>query len=448
MEYKSYVIFGKLKKKMKKNKSIRAWIFYDWANSVYPLTISTAIFPIYYTSLFINTNSVSFFGYDIKNTAVISFITVLAFLLIILKAPILSAISDSIGNKKIFMKACVFIGSLSCVGLYWFNIESIYFGLFLYFLALVCFQFSLIFYDSYLPIIAKEEQQDSISAKGYALGYIGSVLLLLFSLFLILNPSLFGIGGSEEEASLQAMRISFVLAGVWWFGFSQYSFYHLPKGDDKVADNKIQKLIKESLADISTVIKQLTNLKILKRFLSGYFLYSISLQTFLLMAIYFGEAEIQWSSTSEKRMGLLIAIILVQVIAAFGAILTSKISKRIGNIYTLILISVLWGLLFVIAYFIKTPIEFYCVAFFLGFFMGGIQSLSRSTFSKLLPNKEKTASFFGFFSIIEKVAIIIGMALFGILDQVTGNMRSGAIMFATLFLFAAIILFKLPKKLK
>lgn len=200
-----------------------AWAFYDWANSVYPLVISSSIFPIFYASLFSDEfPNINVFGIDFKNTALISFITAIAFLVVAIISPLLSGIADYVGNKKRFLQFFCYLGAVSCIGLYWFSIENIYFGLVCYFFGLIGFWGSLVFYNSYLPDVAFEEQQDKLSAKGYSLGYIGSVILLVASLFIII--------GKEGKEAMEAMRLTFVFTGLWWILFSQYSFYFLPKG--------------------------------------------------------------------------------------------------------------------------------------------------------------------------------------------------------------------------
>ncbi len=203
-------------------KLINAWAFYDWANSVYPLVISSAIFPIYYGMVFADNNQIDFFGYSVKNTAMISFVTATAFVVVALISPILSGIADYIGNKKKFMKFFVFMGSLSCVGLFWFDLSTIYLGFLFYFLAMIGLWSSLVFYNSYLPDIAFEDQQDRASAKGYSLGYIGSVLLLIFNLSMIMKPQWYGIEGTESESAMLAMKYSFVSVGVWWAFFQSF----------------------------------------------------------------------------------------------------------------------------------------------------------------------------------------------------------------------------------
>ena len=437
------MILNKIALKKGSKKLINAWAFYDWANSVYSLVISSAIFPIYYGLIFSEINFISFFGYQIKNTAVISFITAFAFVVVALMSPILSGIADYIGNKKRFMKIFVYIGSISCLGLYWFELQTIYLGLFFYFFALIGLWASLVFYNSYLPDIAYPDQQDIASARGFSYGYIGSVILLLINLMIIMNPNSFGIEGSSSEASMTAMKYSFVSVGIWWALFSQYSFYFLPKSNREVKVTK--DIFWNGYKELKLVYKELKNQTKLKRFLPAFFLYSMALQTVMLVAAYFGEEEISWGSSKEKTLGLIVSILLIQVVAIFGAILTARASKYFGNIPVLIFINFFWVVLCIIAYFTKTPTQFYSVAGFVGLVMGGLQSLSRSTYSKLLPKTFDTTSFFSFYDVTEKIGIVIGMLCFGLVDQISGSMRNGILFFIIFFVFGAFMLMRIPK---
>ena len=424
-------------------KLINAWAFYDWANSVYPLVISSTIFPIYYATLFDNVNTISFFNIEIKNTAVISFVIASAFIIVALSSPILSGIADYLGNKVKFMKFYVYMGSISCIALYWFEIDNIYFGLFFYFLALIGFWGGLVFYNSYLPEVAYPDQQDRSSARGFSFGYVGSVSLLLFNLFMIMNPKLFGIPGNDNESSIIAMRYSFILVGVWWALFSQYSFYYLPRVSIK---KKISsQIFWNGYRELREVWKLLKNETALKRFLPAFFLYSTALQTVILIAAYFGEEEILWPDTSQKTIGLIVSILLIQLVGIIGAYMTARASEKYGSIPILIIVNISWAIICLIAYHIKSPLEFYITACFVGLVMGGVQALSRSTYSRLIPITNNTASFFSFYDVSEKIGIVIGMIIFGILDQYTGNMRSSIIFFFVLFFIGAIMLNRVPR---
>ena len=425
-------------------KLINAWAFYDWANSVYSLVISSAIFPLYFGALFTDINTISFFNYDIKNTAVISFVTAFAFIIVAFISPLLSGIADYIGDKKKFMKIFVYIGSLSCIGLYFFELETIYMGLFFYFLAMVGIWASLVFYNSYLPDIAYPDQQDRASARGFSMGYIGSVLLLLFNLAMVMQPEWFGISGEPQEASMKAMRYSFISVGIWWSLFSQYSFYYLPKGNNRIKVTK--DIFWNGFKELKLVWKQLKNNLGLRRFLPAFFSYSMALQTVLLVAAYYGEEEIAWASSSEKTIGLIVSILLIQIVAIFGAILTARASERFGNILVLVVINGIWAVLCVIAYYTRTPMQFYIVAGFVGMVMGGLQSLSRSTYSKLIPETQDTTSFFSFYAVAEKIAIVIGMLCFGLIDHFSGSMRNGILFFILFFILGGVMLLRIPFK--
>jgi UMF1 family MFS transporter len=427
---------------MSKNKFIKgdikvlnAWAFYDWANSVYPLVISSAVFPIYYGSLFVDDLYVELLGFNFKNTALISFLTAFAFVVLSFMTPLLSGIADYMGNKKKFLKFFCYSGSISCMGLYWFDLSNIYFGLFFYFTALISFWASLVFYNSYLPDIAFKNQQDAISAKGYALGYFGSVLLLVFNLAMVMYPETFGIIGDNSESI--AMRYSFVSVGIWWVIFSQYTFYFLH------APNKKREIIKDVIwngfKEIIDVWNELKKISLIKNYLIAFFIYSSALQTVLLIAAYFGEQEIIWPE-GEKTIGLIVSILLIQLIAIFGAIFTSKLSEKFGNIFTLIILNLFWAFLCIGAYFINQPLEFYIAAGLVGLVMGGIQALSRSTFSKMIPKTENTTSYFSFFDVSQKVSIVFGMTLFAFLDQITGSMRTSILVFVVIFLIGAFLL--------
>ncbi|NNC49044.1 MAG: MFS transporter [Flaviramulus sp.] len=433
-------------------KLLNAWAFYDWANSVYTLTIASSIFPIFYSALFLSEiKTVQAFGFEFKSTALITFVTAFTFLVVACTSPILSGIADYVGNKKNFMKFFCYVGSAGCIGLYWFDVspERIHISLLFYFMGLIGYWGSLVFYNSYLPDIAFPAQQDKASAKGFSLGYVGSVILLVINLVMVMFPQFFGfdIGTTQEEkdtASFEAMKISFITVGVWWALFSQYSFYWLPKGTS--TGHKVTKaVVFNGLRELQQVWKQLKlNLR-LKRYLYAFFVFSMAVQTIMLVAVYFGEEEIEWGDGSAKTMGLIGSILVIQLVAVIGAILTSRASANFGNIYTLIAINFIWMSLCFYAYFMHTPAQFYIAAGCVGFVMGGIQSLARSTYSKFLPETEDTTSYFSFYDVAEKIGIVIGMVIFAFIDQITGSMRNGILFLFVFFLIGIILLFRVPK---
>ncbi|MEO0526110.1 MAG: MFS transporter [Bacteroidota bacterium] len=428
-------------------KLLNAWAFYDWANSVYSLVIASAIFPIFYGALFrvSDIEKVTVFGGEIARAPLISYVTSLAFVCIAIITPLISGVADYMGNKKVFMKFFCYLGGVSCIGLYWFSLDHIYFSLLCYFFGLVGFWVSFAVNNSYLPDIAYPEQQDGISAKGFSLGYIGSVILLLFNLAMVMKPDVFGIeGDAGEAAEIKAMKYSFVTVGIWWIVFSQYTFINLPKGNKK--EGLREHIVLNGFRELKKVWHQLGDEIRLKRYLGAFFVYSMAVQTVMLIATYFGEEEIHWGSDSERTTGLITSILVIQLVAILGAIVTARASKTFGNIRTLVVVNVLWLLICIYAYFLTTPNDFYIAAALVGIVMGGIQALSRSTYSKFIPETTDTTSFFSFYDVAEKIGIVIGTFLYGFIAQVTGSMRNATIFLGLFFLIGALLLTRVNKK--
>ena len=419
------------------NKVLNAWAFYDWANSVYSLVIASSIFPLYFGFLFTKENpNIELLGTSIKATSLVFFTTAFAFLTVAIISPILSGIADYLGNKKRFMRFFCYLGAASCIGLYWFSKENILFGMCCFYFGLVGFWGSLVFYNSYLSDIAFTNQHDKLSAKGFSLGYIGSVILLVICLYLI-------IGRTDEEA-IEAMKLSFVYTGIWWAIFSQYTFYYLPKGNKNKHPITFS-VVLNGYNELKKVQKLFFKDATLKRFLIAFFVYSMAVQTVMLVATYFGEQEINWGTADEKRQGLIVSILMIQLVAVLGAILTSNLALKFGNIKTLIGINSVWIFICIGAFFVTEPIQFYIVAGIVGLVMGGIQSLSRSTFSKLMPETNDTTSFFSFYDVAEKIGIVIGMILYGSINQITGSMRNAVLFLVLFFVIGVILLFRTLK---
>tara|TARA_R100001369_G_scaffold49261_1_gene75897 strand:+ start:48662 stop:49996 length:1335 start_codon:yes stop_codon:yes gene_type:complete len=428
-------------------KLLNAWAFYDWANSVYSLVIASAIFPIFYGAITIIKDAdgriikdtVEIFGYNINNDSLISYVTASAFLVVSIFSPFLSGISDYVGNKKSFLKFFCYLGSLSCIGLFWFSLDFLWFGLLCYFFALIGFWSSLVFYNSYLPDIAFPKQQDKISAKGFSLGYIGSVILLIICLIMIMKYEWFGF---QDEGF--PTRFSFVLTGIWWMGFSQYTYRYLPKGNKK--QKMTRNLLFNGFREIKKIWITLKDQLTLRRYLAAFFTYSMAVQTIMLIATYFGIEELDWGE-QDPTTGLIVSILLIQLVAVLGATLTSRIAIRIGNIKTLIFLNIFWIVICIYAYFIITPQEFYIAAASVGLIMGGIQALSRSTYSKMLPeNTLDTASYFSFYDVSEKIGIVIGMLMYGVVAQITGSVRSSILFLIVFFIGGVLLLLRVPKK--
>lgn len=424
-------------------KLINAWAFYDWANSVYPLVISTAVFPIYYSSLtssFANTEGdISFLGTFWDPTTLYDYTLAISFLIVAFCSPILSGIADYTGNKLKFLKGFCLLGSLSVMGLYFFNSEStLWVALLCTVFASIGFWGSIVFYNAYLPEVAFPEQQDKVSAKGFMYGYAGSVLLLIFSLILVQKPDWFGI----TDPTL-APRITFVLVGFWWFGFAQITYRRLP---NNVFNHKPDKdYIWKGFLELKTVFKSLTQYAQLKYFLMAFFFLSVGVQTIILMAGIFGSKEL-----GLPTLNLILTILIVQIVAIFGAYLFSRLSEKIGNMATLKITLFIWGIVCFIAFVLdknqpNIDYYFYAMGIVLGFVLGATQSLTRSTYSKLLPETHDHATYFSFYDVTEKIAIVLGMFVFGLLIALTGSMQYSVMALAIFFLMAFIILFKVKR---
>ncbi len=427
----------------KNNKRIiNGWCMYDWANSVYSLTITTAIFPSYFYAVTGGKqNDTTFFGMQLDNTVLYSYTLSVAFLIVAILNPILSGIADYSGSKKRFMQFFCYMGALSCMALFWFDADHIELGVIAFGLAGVGFAGSLVFYNSFLPEIATEDRFDHISAKGFSLGYIGSVILLLGNLALILFPQLFGFESADEDTKTLASKISFLSVGIWWIGFAQITFNRLPNNiqNKKKVDNILTKGFKE----IKKVWMQLKELKQARTFLIAFGLYSLGTQTVMYMATIFGEEVVDMEL--EELIGL---VLILQLIAIPGAYGFSYISKKKGNIYSLSISLVIWIVICIAAFFLKKgmKVEYYIIGVFVGLVMGGVQSLSRSTYAKLIPkNTSDHASFFSFYETLEKISIALGTFIYGLVKYLTKDISYSSVVLTAFFVAGLLILNSMRK---
>jgi MFS transporter, UMF1 family len=408
-------------------KVITGWAMYDWANSSYSLIITSAIFPAYYTA--IAPAHVQLFGRGFDRDALASYSISCSFLLIALLSPILSSMADYKGNKKAFMQFFCYLGSASCLLMFFFTKEHILLGLLCSMLATIGYCGSIVFYNAYLPEIADEADQDQVSAKGFALGYIGSVLQMVICLaFIMMNDNFnWGLGSLP-------VRITFVSVGLWWAGFAQFAFLRLPK-------SKINKLgsdhsiLTNGFHELKKVWNQLRHYQVLKRYLTSFFFYNMGVQTVMYMATYFAADELKMKSTQ-----LIITILIIQLVAIAGAYLFSLLSKITNNIFALGVLIIIWIGICIGAYFTHTVMEFYTVAFAVGMVMGGIQSMSRSTYSKLLPETKDTASYFSFFDVCDKIGTVLGTLSFGYVAEFMGGMRNSVLALMVFFIIGFILL--------
>ncbi len=414
-------------------KIIRAWVLYDWANSVYQLTISSTIFPIYYYAVTKSSGStVDFFGFKIVNSVLYSWAIAASYLMVAIFSPLFSSIADYTGLRKRFMTIFTYIGSVSCGLLFFFNKNNIEFGILAFIFATIGYGGSLVFYNSFLPVIAELQDQDRVSARGYSIGYLGGVVLFIINLAFILYPHFFGI----TNPSLPA-RLSFLSVFVWWIGFSQITFYKLPKF---TFGNRIKgtNVILKGYNELQLVYKQVMKMNHLKLYLASFFFFTMGLLTIMFMAATYGSKEL-----GIKDDALILTILIIQFVGILGAWLFARISERFGNIRSLILSITLWILICIGAYFIKGLTGFIIAAFWIGLLMGGTQSIARSTYSKMLPETRDHTSFFSFFDVMEKLATVGGTFSFGIIESITGSMRYSVLAIALFFIIGLIFMTRL-----
>jgi UMF1 family MFS transporter len=423
-------------------KLIGAWTFYDWANSVYPLVITTAVFPLYYGAVTGGKNApVNVFGQELTNTELYTYTLSVSFLIVAFISPILSSIADYMGNKKRFMQFFLYLGSFSVMALFFFKgIETLWVGITFSILASIGFWGSLVFYNAYLPEVAYPHEQDDVSAKGFIKGYVGSVFLLLFILTMIMMPHWYGFAEEGEKAPQIVYRISFIIVGVWWMGFAQYTLYYLPYNTHKRKPEK--DFIFKGYRELRQVLRELKDQYTLKVFLISFFLFSAGVQTIIVLAGKFGEDELGLPTTN-----LIITILLVQLVAIVGAYVFSRISDKVGNITTLKITLGIWIIVTFAAYLLpgqspNVDIYFYTLGGFLGLVLGATQTLARSTYSKLMPEDTvDTATYFSFYDVTEKLAIVMGTLIFGILVGITKSMRTSVLILALFFFTGLIVLF-------
>jgi UMF1 family MFS transporter len=412
-----------------------AWAMYDWANSTYNLVITSTIFPAYYVAVTSSKNPdelsyVSFFGIRVINTALQNYALAVVFFLVALMSPIMSSIADYRGNKKAFMRVFTMIGSMSCAALFFFTPDRIEYGIIFFSLAALGFWNSWVFYNSYLPDIASPEERDSVSAKGFAMGYIGSVLLQLICFVIILKPELFGLDNGDKTLG---PRISFLLVGLWWFGFSQIPLRALPSNTKSNKQLKKHILV-NGFHELKLVWNQVKEIPALKRYLGAFFFLSVGVQTVMLVAAGYSKKHIFPKPEDEPK--LILTILLIQIVAIFGAIAMSRLSKKIGNIPTMLVGIVFWVAICIWGYFITSQTQFYILAACVGLVMGGIQSIGRSTYSKLLPSTTDTTSFFSFYDVTEKIALTLGLFLFAYNEELTGSMRNSILVLMVFFIIS------------
>lgn len=421
-------------------KIIRAWTFYDWANSVYPLVISSAIFPIFYETVTtkrdaegkVLSDMVEWCGMSFHNTSFLSYVVALSYLIVAISSPILSGIADSSGNKKRFLQFFCYLGAGSAMLLSLFDAEHIGWSMTALLFASVGYWGSLVFYNAYLPEIAEPKDQDAVSARGFAMGYVGSSLLLIIILVIAVFQKIITI------------KTGFILVGIWWIGFAQVTFMRIPNNVYQKKSNKIS--FTAGFRELRGVFLDIMQQKQLRRFLGSYFMYNMGVQTVMIMAVPFATKAITWENPEQMKSSLIISILLIQFLGIAGSFIMSALSRVIGNLKTLGFVIALWAIIcFAVFRYIDAPFEFYIIAACVGLVMGGVQALSRSTYSKMLPETQDHASYFSFFDVSEKIGLAIGTVTFGLIEEITGGIRNSVLSLIVIFILGFLLLLRVPK---
>jgi MFS transporter, UMF1 family len=425
---------------LKKNdrRTINAWCMYDWANSVHALVIVSSIFPVYFSATALNENGgevIDFLGISIKNSVLFSYSVSFAFLVVVALIPFCTAIADYTGRKKLFMKIFCYSGAACCALLFFFTRQTITFSVIVFIFSLIGWSGSIVFYNSFLPEIATEENFDRYSARGFSLGYLGSVLLMLFNLTMVLFPEKYGI----IDKSLPA-RISFLTVGVWWVLFAQIPFRYLP--NNTYGKKATGNWLFNGFRELRKVFGELRTQDNLPKYLTAFFIFNMGVQTVMYVATIFGANELKLPSQS-----LIVTVLLIQIVGIVGSYTFSYLSSKLGNIYALMIGVAVWIGICAGAYYTTHESEFYVLAAVVGMVMGGVQSLSRATYSKLIPDDTKdTASYFSFYDVTEKSSVVIGTLVYGLVEQLTGSMRNSVLALMVIFMAGLLLLSRIPSQ--
>ena len=407
-------------------KILRAWTYFDCANSAHSLVIGVAVFPPFFEA--VAPKTIHFMGWDIPNSSMLAYALTISYLFIALTQPILSGIADYGGKRKTFMQFFTVLGALACISMFWMdNPDAWQVGFWAYIVSMIGYAGGVVFNNSFMPLIATPDKFDRLSARGFTLGYIGGTVLLIVNLICILFWD--KIGFADESI---ATRISFLTVGVWWLGFSLIPFFGLPN------DNKTPLSMKAVLSgfgelkQVWSIVKKQVNTK---RFLLSFFFYDAGVQTMIFLAAVFAGKELGFETTE-----LIILVLLLQIVAALGAWIFAKVSNAKGNKWTISAMLIVWVIITFLAFFIKDKMPFYALGVLLGIVMGGTQSLSRSAYSKLIPKgTTDTTTFYSFYDLTDKLAVVIGTFTFGLIDQMIG-IRYSVLMLGFLFFIGLLLL--------
>jgi UMF1 family MFS transporter len=411
-----------------RRKIIVSWCLYDWANSAFATTIMAAVLPVFYSSVaaaeLSKTTASSYWGYT--NT--------IAMLIVAFTAPVLGALADHSGMKKKFLAAFAALGILSTAGLVGVGRGDWLLASSLYILGMVGFSGGNNFYDSLLPHVAGDQEIDRISSWGYATGYLGGGILLVFNLAMILKPQFFGLPNAEWGT-----RYSFLTVSIWWALFTIPLLKNVSEPPVVPIAGESANPLRASLQRLSLTFRNLRRHREAFKFLMAFWLYNDGIGTIISMAVIFG-AEIHIAQ--EHLIG---SILAVQVVGVPCSILFGRIAGKIGAKNAIFAGLIIYTGISIGGYFLQTALHFWILAIFVGFVQGGTQALSRSLFGTLIP-KSRSAEFYSFYDVSSKFAGIIGPAVFGIVGQLTGSSRLSILSLVVFFVVGGLLLITVDVK--
>ncbi len=405
-----------------RQKIIRSWKMYDWANSAFATTVMAAVLPEFYSSVagatLGKTTATSYWGYS----------NMIAMLMIALTAPILGAIADHSVAKKKFLGLFALVGVLATSLLICIGSGMWFYASLLYIFGRIGFGGGNIFYDSLLPHVARADEIDNVSAGGYAYGYLGGGILLAINLLMILKPAFFGIPDAEWGS-----RISFITVGIWWAIFSIPIFKNVSEPRTIISKDESPNPFLAGYKRVKKTFKDIKKFKELAKFLVAFWIYNDGVGTIIIMAVIFG-AEI-----GIGRTHLIGAILLVQFLGFPFTLIFGRLPKRIGTKNSILIALGVYSIIAVLGYFMRAPLHFWLLAVLVSLVQGGTQALSRSMYGSMSP-PSKSAEFFGFYNVSSKFAGIVGPFLFGIVGQLTGTSRISIVAIVLFFVIGGLVL--------
>ena len=409
---------------MKENKrAVWSWAFYDWGNSAYSTTVMAGFFPLFFKEYWADPHNPN------QSTFYLGMANSIASIVVASLAPLLGSIADQGSAKKKFLTFFAFLGVIMTGGLWMVSQGNWQMAVLFYVMATIGFASGNVFYDSLLPDLASEERVDVVSSLGFGLGYLGGGLLFLVNVFMYLKPEIFGISDGAT-----AIKLSFLSVAVWWavFTIPLILFVPEPKNYDSV---KIKNAIQMGWIQLIQTFKEIRNMKVVGTFLLAYFFYIDGVDTIIKMAVDYGM------SLNFSGESLIIALLIVQFVAFPAALVYGRLGSKIGAKTAIMIGIIAYSFITFLGYFITKAWHFYVLAILIGLFQGGIQALSRSLYTRIIP-AEKSAEFFGFYNMLGKFAAIIGPALMGTISLVTGSARLGILSILLLFILGAFLLNK------